>query len=1006
MKVGPSQKRLTRILLWAAPLTWIGCGGGGGSTDILLPSLTITTSTDGVDLDSDGYGVAVDGGSPRAIGLDATVTVDPLPDGQHAVELSGVAANCSTTNNPRTVTVSTGGTATAAFSITCGPGAGSVAVTTTTSGAGSDPDGFALTVDGLDRGAIGVNATISLTSLTPGGHLLGLTGMAANCVVAGDNPLSVTVTPGQATPVGFAITCAAPPPSSGSVQITTATSGSSLDPDGYTVSLDGGNPQAVTINGTLSIGSIAAGSHSVRLSEEASNCAISGDNPRAVTISSGQTATVQFAITCVAPPPGSGSVQVTTATSGSSLDPNGYTLRNDGGSPQALSINGSRTVGNLTAGAHTVLLGGNAANCTVAGDNPRAVTISSGQTATVQFAIACVAPPPGTGSVQVTAATSGSSLDPDGYTLRIDGGAPQALSINGSRTVGNLTAGTHTVLLGGNAANCPVAGDNPRSVTVAAEQTATVSFAIACAATGPTVNLRIQAMYVTQSTQSLDGTVPLVQDREGFIRVFALADRTNTASPTVRVRFFSGGSVIGTLTLNRSGSSTPTAVQEGILNSSWTGTVAASLLQPGVSILADVDPANTVAESNETDNSFPSSGTPRPLTVHAAPVAKIRFVPIQQGSAAPGNVTTANKDALIETARRIYPLHTIDTDVRAVYTTSTVLEWNGGGWDQVLGDLDGLRVAEGSDRTYFGIAKLDYQVGQVGTAYRAIPTALGGDEPTDVRRVVAHELGHTWDQLHTPCGTPPPLTIDQNYPYGTGIGVYGFDVAAGTLKPPSTPDIMGYCSNPWISDYIYRRVMTFREASGLITQSSAAAKQPALLIWGRIVNGQAVLEPAFQIVTRPNLPARPGPYTVEGIATDGSSLFRLSFDAAQVPDDPRGSRHFAFAVPLNAAGAARLSDLRLTGPGTTAASTSLSLQAARKQGGPVSDAIVARRAAGAVALEWDPSVHPMIMVRDPDSGEILSFARGGKARIATAKGTLDLVVSDQVRSQTRRITVQ
>jgi len=72
----------------------------------------------------------------------------------------------------------------------------------------------------------------------------------------------------------------------------------------------------------------------------------------------------------------------------------------------------------------------------------------------------------------------------------------------------------------------------------------------------------------------------------------------------------------------------------------------------------------------------------------------------------------------------------------------------------------------------------------------------------------------------------------------------------------------------------------------------------------------------------------------------------------------------------------------------------------------VSDAIVARRAAGAVALEWDPSVHPMIMVRDPDSGEILSFARGGKARIATAKGTLDLVVSDQVRSQTRRITVQ
>jgi len=615
-----------------------------------------------------------------------------------------------------------------------------------------------------------------------------------------------------------------------------------------------------------------------------------------------------------------------------------------------------------------------------------------------------VTAPPGSGSVRVTAATSGSSLDSDGYTLQTDGGSPQALTINGSRTVGDLTAGTHTMLLDGIAANCTVAGENPRSVTVAAEQTATVSFTITCAATSPTVNLRIQALYVTQSTQTLDGTVPLVQDRAGFIRVFAVADRSNTARPTVRVRFFSGGSVIGTLTLNPSVSSTPTGVKEGTLNSSWNGAVAASLVQPGVSILADVDPANTIAESNETDNSFPSSGTPQTLTVHAAPVARIRFVPVQQGSGAPGNVTTANKDALIETARRIYPLLSIDTDVRAVYTTSTVLKADGEGWDQVLGEIEGKRVMEGTDRTYFGIAKLDYQVGQVGTAFLATPSALGGDEPTDVRRVVAHELGHTWNQLHTPCGTPG--SIDPNYPYGTGIGVYGFDVAAGTLKPPSTPDIMGYCSSPWISDYIYQRVMAFREASALITQSSTAAKQPALLVWGRIVNGQPVLEPAFQVVTRPNLPDRPGPYTVEGIAADGTSLFRLSFEASQVPDDPRGSRHFAFAVPLDAAGAAKLSDLRLTGPGATAASTSLSLQAARKQGGPVSDAIVARREAGAVALEWDPSVHPMIMVRDPDSGEILSFARGGKARIATAKGRLELVVSDQVRSQTRRITVQ
>ena len=102
MPAGPLRKRFGRILLWAAPLAWLGCGGGG--TDIVLPSLTITTSTDGVELDSDGYVVAVDGTSPQAIGLDATATVDGLPDGQHTVELSGVAANCSAASNPRTVT--------------------------------------------------------------------------------------------------------------------------------------------------------------------------------------------------------------------------------------------------------------------------------------------------------------------------------------------------------------------------------------------------------------------------------------------------------------------------------------------------------------------------------------------------------------------------------------------------------------------------------------------------------------------------------------------------------------------------------------------------------------------------------------------------------------------------------------------------------------------------------------------------------------------------------------
>ena len=915
MLAGPS-KSVRRFLLWAAPLAWLGCGDGG--TDIVLPSLTVTTATTGVDLDADGYRVSVDGTAPQTIGLNATVTLDGLEGGQHTVELSGLALNCSAADNPRTVTVSTGGTATAAFSITCGAGAGSVTVTTATIGPGSDSDGFALIVDGLDRGAIGVNATISLASLTAGIHSVGLTGVAANCVVGGDNPRRVTMASGQVTPVAFTISCTAPPPGSGSVQITTATLGTSLDPDGYTVSLDGGNPQGIGTNGSLTIGSVSPGSHSVQLI-------------------------------------------------------------------------------------------GEAPNCTVSGDNPRAVTIGSGQNATIQFAIICGTPVPGTGSIQVTAATSGSALDPNGYTLRIDQSSPQTLTINGSRSVGNLAAGPHTVELGGVAANCTVAGDNPRSVTVAAGQTATIAFAVTCVGTGPSVNLRIAAVYLTQSTQRIDGAVPLVVNRSGFLRIFAVASGANTVSPSVRVRFYRNGALVRTQTIAASGGSTPTQTQEGTLGSSWNLPVDAALIQPGLAVVADVDPDNRIAEADEGDNSFPVSGTPQEFGTRTVPPLRLRFVPVRQGEGAePGNVTAANKDQMVDLVRRLYPLSSVETEVRSPYTTTSgPLTPNNSNreWNDVLNEIEALRIADpdGAGRTYYGVVKLDYASGTVGNGFIGAPSAMGTDDPGDVRWVLAHELGHTWGRFHSPCGPAGGLDEHDPYPYPDGqIGVYGFDVPAGALKAPTLPDIMGYCSNPWISDHTYQRVLAYRQAHPMAS-GMVATTEPCVLIWGQIVNGRPVLEPAFGIVTRPSLPDRAGAYSVEGIAADGTSLFRVSFDAAEVADDPRGSRQFAFAVPLDQLNAARLADLRLTAPGGTTSAASLSM--ARLRTGAAPDSIVARREAGSVALQWNASAHPMIMVRDPDTGEVLSFARGGRARVWTTKASLDLVASDGVRSAVKRVRV-
>src|SRR5829696_10387018 len=92
--VSPRRSRVRTLLLWAAPLAWLGCGGGGG-TDVVLPSLSVTTSTEGVELDPDGYSLVVDGAQPQTIGTAATLVVDRLSDGEHSLELSGVAPNCS-----------------------------------------------------------------------------------------------------------------------------------------------------------------------------------------------------------------------------------------------------------------------------------------------------------------------------------------------------------------------------------------------------------------------------------------------------------------------------------------------------------------------------------------------------------------------------------------------------------------------------------------------------------------------------------------------------------------------------------------------------------------------------------------------------------------------------------------------------------------------------------------------------------------------------------------------
>jgi hypothetical protein len=1086
-----ARSHIQKLILWAAPLVALACGGDGG-TDVVLPSLRITTATSGVELDTDGYGVSIDGQAAQAIGSNGSLTAEGLDEGPHTVALSGIAANCAVGgDNPRPVNVAAGATLTVAFVITCSPRAGSIQVVTTTTGSGLDPDGFSLLLDASDQGVVGVSATTRLDGVSAGSHMVGLGGIADNCQVSGENPQEVTVPSLGSAEVAFAVTCTAPGPTNGTIQVITRTTGSGIDPDGFSLLLDGTNRGPIGVSETSSLAGVSAGSHTIGLTGLAANCQVTGETSVETTVPGGGTAQVTFDVTCTAPGPTNGTIRVTTTTSGAGSDPDGFSLLLDGADRGPIAVNATSSLAGLTPGSHTIGLTGLAANCQLSGENLRTVTVRAGQTVEAAFAVVCAAPPPTTGTLVIVTATSGLAQDADGYSVSVDGGTNQSIGTSATVRVNNVSAAEHTVQLSGLAANCTVTGSNPRGVVVPAGGTARVNFAITCAATvgslrvtieglpsgaaaavtvsgpdnfseamsatrtlnglapgsytvsaanvvaggttytpsiarptisvvaggtaaaavsytGPapaSLNLRIDGLYLTQSTQTYTSSIPLVAGRAGYLRVFVVANEANTAKPVVRVTLSRSGAADRVLTVAAPGNQTPLQVQEGTLGSSWNIAIAASLIGSGLSIRAELDPDNDIQESNEGDNRFPVSGS-KALLVQAVPDAGIRFVSVQQVSGAVGDVS--NPDQLIAQARRLHPLNQVDVDVHsAVFSASAPLlpGTAGEGWAQLVSDLDGLRLTEGSNRTYFGIVKLDYgrNDGLVGAAFQEVPTAAGWDDPGDAGRVVAHELGHTWGRRHSFCGGPPAGTVDALYPYADGkIGVFGFDVSGGNLKAPTVPDIMGYCVNPtpWTSDYTYKGVMSFR-ASNAAAAAVTAIPQPSLLIRGRIVNGRPVLEPVFQIVTRPSLPRHSGPYTVSATAVDGSRLFSLSFDVATVEDGRAGTGHFAFAVPLDQASVSRLGSLRLEGPTGVA-----SLQAsAQVRAGPTDESIIAQREGENVSLRWNAAVHPMIMVRDPDTGEVLSFARGGSASVRTAKGELDLVVSDGVRSHRVRLAI-
>lgn len=165
-----------------------------------------------VDLDADGYQVTF-GDSARVMQPTDSWTVRGLVTGVYVVRVADIQENCRVVapGNPWSfavdVTVDNGNLE---FDLECDPRVGVLTVQTTFTGTSPDPDGYSVVVDGLAMGVVPSNGGVNFPGVRVGLRTVELRGVAANCVVQGQNPRTADIAYAQQNFVAFQVDCPAP----------------------------------------------------------------------------------------------------------------------------------------------------------------------------------------------------------------------------------------------------------------------------------------------------------------------------------------------------------------------------------------------------------------------------------------------------------------------------------------------------------------------------------------------------------------------------------------------------------------------------------------------------------------------------------------------------------------------------------------------------------------------------------------------------------------------------
>ena len=467
------------------------------------------------------------------------------------------------------------------------------------------------------------------------------------------------------------------------------------------------------------------------------------------------------------------------------------------------------------------------------------------------------------------------------------------------------------------------------------------------------------AVYLAQTVQSREYPVPLVAGEEALLRVFVTAPGAGGAGiPPVRATFYLGGAEAHVAKIAAQSTPIPSAVDEGNLDASANARVPGDVVQPGLEMVIEIDPDGTLDPSVQVTRRIPEEGRTE-VAVREMPTLALTLVPFLWTENPDSAIVDMTMDMaadpenheLLRDTRTLLPVGGL-----AVQAHDPVLSSTNSGFD-LHARIKAIRVMERGSGHYMGLMS-----GRTtGAANASTPGWTSFSWPQS--STMAHELGHNMSLFHAPgCSAGAP---DPAFPNADGtIGVWGYEFHDEIeLVPPSTADLMTYCSPRWIGEFHFTNALRYRlseegtAASDMAAASGMAAPSGTILLWGGIDDrGRPFLEPAFRLDSPPAMPGFGSEYEIVGNTADGDALFSFRFDMPNDADSD-GRASFAFALPVEPDWAGRLASVALTGPG------------------------------GSATLDGETD-RPMAILLDRRTGQIRGFLQDPPAALAATAATL------------------